>query len=341
MENNKQIRKLSLQSLLNNNKILIVISFVLAFAVWLAISLNEAPEVERVVENVKVTIDDSVPSQLGYETFGVDDVYVDITVKGKRYLVGDNVLTADDFTVTAVTTHVDAPGNYSLQLKATANDPNANYQIVSKSMDNIEVYFDTKKTVELTVEPKINCQSDKLLYSDDYSTDDPILSVDKIKVTGPTTEIGKIRHAIATVETKGKLKETETLTADLTIVDSYGAETKYITADTEGKDVTITIPVYKTVELPVTVDLSNVPTYYIDNPPHILCTPEKIKIAVDTNKLSTLQEISLGTVDFETLSTGINSLEFDTSQIKDGKPSDDSETFKVYITVDEEKTTSQ
>ncbi len=64
MKNNKQIKKISLQSLLGNNKILLVVSFVLAFAVWLAISLNEAPEIERVVENVKVTIDDNVPSQL-------------------------------------------------------------------------------------------------------------------------------------------------------------------------------------------------------------------------------------------------------------------------------------
>lgn len=340
MKNNRQIKKISLQSLLSNNKILLVVSFVLAFAVWLAISLNEAPEIERVVENVKVTIDDSVPSQLGYETFGIDDVYVDITVKGKRYLVGDNVLGADDFTVTAVTSHVDAPGNYSLQLKATAKDPNANYQIVSKSMDNIDVYFDTKKTAELTVEPRITCENDKLLYSEDYSTDDPILSVEKIKVTGPATEIGKIRHALATVVTKGKLKETETLTAELSIVDAYGAKIKYISVDTGEKDVTITIPVYKTVELPVTVDFSNIPTYYIDNPPHILCSPEKIKIAVDTNKLGTLQEISLGTVDFGTLKTGINTVEMDTSKIKDGKPVNDSATFKVYITVNEQKTTT-
>lgn len=281
MADTERKNKLSLQVILSNEKLLAVISFVLAFIAWLSISLSEAPEIERVIENVKVTIDDSVPKQLGYETFGIDDVYVDITVKGKRYLVGDNVLSADDFTVTAITTHVDSPGNYSLQLKATANDPGADYTIVSKSMDNIEVYFDTPRTVEIPVEAKVNCDSEKLLYSDEYSTEDAIPSLKKVSVTGPSTEIEKMRHAIASVETNGRLRKTETIPAELFITDAYGAEIRYIEVNNAPEDLSVTIPVYKSVELPVTVSFLNAPIYYIDNPPKVVCAPDKVGFKVD------------------------------------------------------------
>ncbi|MDO5448763.1 MAG: CdaR family protein [Clostridia bacterium] len=334
MENNSVKSKFSLAAILSNNKALLVISFLLAFIAWLAIAINQAPEVERVIENVKVEIDDSVPSQLGYEVFGVDDLHIDITVKGKRYLVGDNVLSADDFTVTANTTHVDAPGTYSLTLKATPKDPDAEYSIVAKSMDNIEVYFDTPKTAEFIIETNVECTSDNLLASDEYITSDPILSVDKIKVTGPSTEVEKIQKVVASITTKGNLKATETQQATLMVADAYGAEIKYLTITPDSDAITITIPVYTVTELPVTVDLENVPTKYLENPPTITSVPGTIEIAVDAKKH--FDEISIGKVDFNTLEPGLNEIDMDLSGVTDGIPTDKDQTVKILIELEEE-----
>lgn len=328
MESNK---KFSLGALLHNQNALLVISVFLAFFVWLAISLNEAPEVERVVERVKVTIDDSVPNQLGYEAFGADEIYVDITVKGKRYLVGDNVLTADDFEVTAVTTYVDVPGNYTLQLKATSKDANADYTIVAKSQDYIEVYFDTPKTAEIAVEPNVICESDELIYSEEYISAEPFASLEKVTVTGPATEVDKIIHALATITTEGELKTTETAVAELSFVDAYGDPIEYLSVARADSEVTVTIPVYKLAELPVTVEFTNSPRYYIENPLTIVCAPIKIDVAVDTVKLETLENISIGSVDFSQLAPGVNTLEFDTSGIVDAVPVNESQKFTVYV----------
>ena len=334
MENNSVKSKFSLSAILSNNKALLVISFLLAFIVWLAIAINQAPEVERVVENVKVEIDDSVPSQLGYEVFGVDDLHIDITVKGKRYLVGDNVLTADDFIVTAKTTHVDAPGTYSLTLKATPKDPNAEYSIVAKSMDNIEVYFDTPKTAEFLVETNVECASENLLASDEYITSDPIPSVEKIKVTGPSTEVEKIQKVVASITTKGNLKSTETQQATLMVADAYGAEIKYLTISPEADAITVTIPVYTVMELPITVDLENVPAKYLENPPVITSVPSTIEIAVDVKKH--LDEISIGKVDFNTLEPGLNEVKMDLSGVTEGIPTDKDQIVKILIELEEE-----
>lgn len=328
MENNK---KFSLAALLHNQNAVVIISLLFAFLIWIAITLNEAPEVERVVEHVQVQIDDSVPNQLGYEAFGADEIYVDITVKGKRYLVGDNVLTADDFEVTAVTTYVDAPGNYTLQLKATSKDPNADYTIVSKSQDYAEVYFDTPKTTEIAVEPNLICEADELLYSDEYIAGEPFASQEKVSVTGPTTEVDKIIHALATVTTEGKLKATETLLSEITFVDAFNDTVDYLSIDESNAEITVTIPIYKLAELPVTVDFTGTPRYYIENPFTIVCAPIKMDIAVDTVKLESLESISLGSVDFSKLAPGVNTFEFDTSEIVDGIPANENQKFTVYV----------
>lgn len=332
MTNNASSKSsLSLDRILSNNNALLVISFLLAAIVWLSISINQAPEVERVIENVKVTIDDSVPEQLGYETFGIDDVYVDITVKGKRYLVGDNVLSADDFEVRAMTSHVEAPGVYSLQLKATAKNPDADYTIVSKSMDNIEVYFDTPKTAEFLVEVNVECNSDSLLFSDEYLTADPISSAEKIIITGPTTEVDKVQSVVATVQTNGGLKATETQPAVLTVADAYGAEIKYLTLSPSADSVTVTIPVYTITELPVTVDLENVPTEYLENPPTIVSVPDTIEVGVDAKKLESLDAISIGKVDFNDLEPGLNTIKMDLTNITDGIAVNPEQEIKVLI----------
>ncbi len=339
MPNNNATSKsrFSLEKILANNNALVIISFILAAVLWLSISINQAPEVERVVENVKVKIDTSVPDQLGYEAFGADELYVDITVKGKRYLVGDNVLSADDFTVTALTSHVDAPGVYSLQLKATAKDPNASYTIVSKSMDNVEIYFDTPKTAEFLLETNVDCIAENLLASDDYVTADPILSTKKVSVTGPTTEVEKISNIVASVQTKGNLKSTDTLDATLTVADAYGAEIKYLTFTPAADSITITIPVYKKTELPVTVDLENIPTKYLENPPTITAVPETIEVAVDAKKLSSLDAISIGKVDFNTLEPGLNVITMTLDNITDGVALYPDQEVKVLITLEEEE----
>lgn len=330
-------KKLSLQNLLKNSKARLVISFALAFVVWLSIAVNQAPEVERVIENVKVNIDDSVPSQLGYEAFGVDELYVDITVKGKRYLVGDNVLSAKDFDVTAITSHVDSPGTYSLQLKATPKNTDAQYTIVSKSMDNVEVYFDTPKTAEFLVETNVECQAENLLASEDYKTADPIPSVEKITITGPATEVEKVQHVVATVQTKGNLKATETLPAVLTVADAYGAEIKYLTLTPSADSIMVTIPVYTVTTLPITVDFENVPASKLKDLPTVTSIPASVEVAVDAKKLETLDAVSIGTVDYTKLEPGINKIEMDLSGMKDAIPIDPDKTIEVLIKLDEDE----
>lgn len=328
MESNNRSR---LSSFLSNRRTLIIISILLAIITWLAISINESPEVERTIKHVKVQVDESLPRQLGYEAFGADNLYVDVTVSGKRYEVGDNVLSANDIRVIAVTSYVDAPGKYTLQLRATSREPNADYRIVSKSSDYVDVYFDTPETVDVQLEPVVR-RSHRLLYSNDYMTTDPVLSKTKLTLYGPSTQIARVAHAYAIVDTDGELKHSETQLAELRFVDTNGSKINYLTNES-GNNVTLTIPVYEKTTMPLSVRFTGVPTSYIKELPSYTISPSTINAGVDPIKLRDLDSLSVGSIDYSELRPGKNTFTFDASDIKDGIALDQNQTYTVTVTV--------
>ena len=61
MKNNKS--KISFESLLNNNRFLLVLSLVIALAIWVWVAIDKSPEVQTVITNVpvKINLENSVP----------------------------------------------------------------------------------------------------------------------------------------------------------------------------------------------------------------------------------------------------------------------------------------
>ena len=131
--------KSKISQLLNNNKFVFVIAFLSPIIIWLAVAINVSPETTRTINKVKVTIDNTVPSQFGLEVFGDSEFYVDVTVKGKKYQISPANLSADDIVVLALTNNVDSAGNITLLLKAESATGSNNYSISSISQRSIDV----------------------------------------------------------------------------------------------------------------------------------------------------------------------------------------------------------
>lgn len=323
---NKRAR---VSTLLGNSRVLLLVSFLLAVIIWLAVSINESPIVDRVIRDVKVEVDESMPSQLGYEAFGEENLYVDVTVSGKRYEVGDNVLGPEDIVVTAVTSSVDSPGKYTLQLRAAAREENPNYKIVGKSEDTVDVYFDTPKAIDMPVETVVR-SAGNLVDTSKYMTQDPIPSQTSVEVRGPATYVDQIAHSYAYVDTPGNLKNSETFEATLKLVDENDKTVPYVTADVE-ESLTVTIPVYRITNLPVTVNFSNTPSEYIENEPSFKISPSRIDVAVDPDKLKDMGEIAVGTIDFSQIESGTTELTLKASDMTEGIPLDRDQEFDVTI----------
>ena len=107
--------KKKLSDIIHNDKLMLIFSFIAAIIIWLGVVINVSPETTRTIQNVKVTIDNTVPAQFGLEVFGDNEFYVDVTVKGKKYLISS--LKAEEISVVAQTNNVDSAGVRTLLLK--------------------------------------------------------------------------------------------------------------------------------------------------------------------------------------------------------------------------------
>lgn len=326
-------RKLSLRRLFSNNKFLIVFSIVVAFIFWIVVALEYAPIVENVIEDVpvKIEMENSVPDKLGLQVFGQKEYTVDISVKGNRYVVGGNLLTADDFEVVAQTAYVNAAGNHTLKLKVTQKDADADFEILGMSAEYIEVYFDRYEEKEFEVVPRIVTELESVTAEDCiFSEDDIILTDRTVTISGAQTQIESVKAVYADVEIEQELSESLTYDAPI-VLDSNGATTSYVNINGEvSYTVPATLPVYKVVNLPTSVSFKNAPANYVTNPIAYTCTPSTVKAAVLMNGSEMPKYIEVGTVDFAEISPDKTEFTFDTN-IENVKILDSTDRFTVRV----------
>lgn len=319
-------KKIALHDLFMNNKVVLVFSILIAIVIWGAASMTVAPEDTRVIEHVKVTIDENEDS--GYKIFGYEDTYVDVTVKGRRYLISSGALSSEDISVVAKGKYVDYSGKQTLNLTATVKSNN-DVKITDISETAITVYYDAPKTATFPVEVKLVSDSDVVPRG--YTSLDPIASLSNVTVTGPATEINKIKKVVAEVELNYSLTETTALEAELKAVTENETEAKYVSIEDDISDFTVTIPVSKVVELPVSVRYLNMPEYYEKNMPEVNFYPKTVKVAAAQSVLDKMESLIIGTIDFSTLTNRNNKFTFSLGEIEEVKIVDGTSEVNVAV----------
>lgn len=324
--------KINISSLLYRKKFLVIISFLLAFIMWGLFSIYKSPETEKVIKDVPVTIDMSVPNQLGFAPFGVPkDLRVDVKVKAKRYLFGSKTLSAENFQAVAVTTNINRPGRYVLNIKVTPPNSTSNIEIISKSKDNINVYFDVPSSKEFRIEPVLN-NSDILKEKTGYFVDEPVLSDEKVNVTGPANEVAKINSVKAIATATEAKNESFTLKTKFQIKDNNNNDINYLSYNIDVDNITMTVPIYKIMTLPTGVLFENVPSYYAKHPINYEITPSTIHVGVLSSVADKTKVAELVKVDFSQLQAGLNKFTFDSnSVIKEFKILDKNQKIKVSV----------
>lgn len=331
--------RISLRRLFSNTKFLVVFSIVLAFIFWIVVAIQYAPVIENVVENVPVRIDieNSVPDKLGLQIFGNDSYSVDITVKGNRYDIGGDLITADDFEVVAQTAYVDSSGNHTLKIKATPKDADADYEIISLSAEYIEVYFDRYEEKEIEVIPQIISNLSELTDSDYmFNEEEIIFTANTVTVSGAKTEVDKIKGAYAEIRIDDKLVESATIDAQVRLDNNTGEEVKYVKINGESSlTLPVTLPVYKIQVLPVSVGFKNSPTEFLNNPINYTCSPSSVRVAIMQNGSNDDSTLEVGTVDFTEISPNKSVFEFKASDLVDVKILDGTKSFRVKLDMTE------
>ena len=333
-----KLKKLSLRQLFSNTKFLVVFSIFVAFIFWIVVALEYAPVIENEIKDIpaKIDMNNSVPDKLGLQIFGQSDYTINVTVRGNRYIVGGDLLTADDFEATAQTAYVDSAGKHSLVVKVTAKDANADYEIISKSTDFIEVYFDKYAEKEVEVTPRIISELDDYT-ADDYMFDkaDIIYETKTVKVSGAQTEVNSITAAYADIPIEKKLTQSETIDASVVLSNGSDLDSKYVKINGESSlTVPVTLPVYKMQTSAVSVSFKNTPSDYINSPLLYSISPSRVRVAVLQNGSDTTNSLEIGTIDFANITPSNSSFTFLASNVKTAKFLDGTTSFSVEVNTD-------
>lgn len=324
-------KKFNKKNLFNNNSFVMVFSVIAAVILWLVVAVEFSPEVTVTVRQVPVSIDyTSISKSLGLEPFGETQFTVDVTVKGKKITVESDEL-IDDIKVTASTNYVNSVGNYNLHLTAESSSVTPDYEIVSLSDENVDVFFDYPKTKEFVVVPEIDHEG--ALVPDGYITSDIVFpETNVVKATGPESEINRIVNIVAYVSVENQLKQNTTLEATLLADTSDGQGLKFVTFDKQNDTIHMKVPVYKTVELPVAVDFINKPSDYVENIPFkVTVLPEKAVFGVPESKLDNMKSFEVASIDFTKLNNSNNVFTFSADEITGGIIADGTKEFTVKV----------
>ncbi len=332
-KNNEIKKKLSLTSLFDDKRFILIVSFVISFILWMWVAIEKSPETQRVISGipVQINLENSVPEQLGLYVFGNSEFTVDVTVKGKKYVTSS--LTADDIVVTANTNYVDSSGVKTLQLKVSQKDEDSDYEIASYSANYIEVYFDTYKEVELPLEGKVETSLSSIVpYG--CIVGETVLSKNTVLISGPATEVNKIVSINANITVDEVLEKTTTFDPVFKIITNDGSDLEYVKMETEESEITVTVPVLKEVVLPTVVEFRNAPAYFINNPLKHSVYPSKVKVAVPVDMIDSITEFVVSTIDFADISGSINTFNFDINQINSTLKITDKNVTKFSVKID-------
>lgn len=329
--------KFSLHNLFSDNRFVMVLSLAIAVVFWASVCIAFSPETEVVVENVPVEIEleNSVPSQYGLRMFGENNHTIDITISGSKYLIGGRLITPEDFKVTASTSLVTSAGNHSLQLKVSKVYENANFTIENYSSSFINVYFDEYAEAQANIEVKVEGEE---ITKGDYIADENYITDRKtVLVGGPALEISQLSKVIATVSVEDSIEKSTAFNASLTAVNKNGNELSFVTFDGEkNATMAVTVPVYKMVNVPVTVGFAGAPANYINNPLEFSCAPKTVGVAVLQNGTET-DSLKVADINFTSLKPGTNTFRYNLSAVEGVKAlSNEARFVTVKVTVPEQ-----
>lgn len=264
----------------------LIMSFLLAFALWFYVISVESPIYEKTYSLVPVTIVQS-QEEGALSVYSGSGATVELTVSGKRSSL--NQLTVEDFAVTADISGYTAAGKYTVPLTFTMPEGTTK---VSSSIDSISVYLDNRTSVTVPVTVKFT----EYALDDGYEIAENALekSAESVVVTGPKSVLDTIVSAQMTAEL-GHVSSSKKLSGAIELIDASGGvvSSPYITTDIT--DVTVRVPIYLTREIPLAVEYKF--GFFNSGNAKVTLTPEAVSVKGEVEAVNELEKIVVTTID--------------------------------------------
>lgn len=334
MEKNNNNLKFSIRRLIYNDKYLIIVSLLLAVVIWIATSLNVGTAESKTIKmNVPIKLGDEISEQLGMQYYSLQDsIDINVTITGAKYVIGQ--VTPEDLGVKFDTSSVNRTGAQTIPILVSNSSKRLDFEISGTYPSSIEGFFDVNasKVMDLSLD------YDKDAVADGYIFGTPVMSEDKIVVSGPQTYIERLESARVNVHFDNEEKLTtmykEKCNIEFTgsdIQSSYFSVTSRTDTSTPLKNVSITIPVLKKANLPVSIDFTGKPSGM--NPNSMWIRYSKTNVDAGILDSTDIDKATIGTIDFSKLTVGKQTVTFDITKLNGITILDNTKEITATITI--------
>ncbi len=343
-------QKYRLGTLLYNKTFTIVLSIVLAFALWLGIAMTKNPVRQQTFTDLSasVTLEGTAAADLGLGIISdVASQKFTVTVSGPNYIVSS--LKAEDFSLSASTIDINSAGTFNLEVAPTNNSNKSGFTITSVSPSSIDVTVDFIDTKEFTIVPKLIGVS----ASEGLVAETPVISDSQqntVTVKGPRSTVDKIATVGTIAEVNDTLETSQTFNSDVVLYDSSDRILYRYTADGTVYDanenivtnsyltlsftnVKVTQPISKKKTVNCKAVFSNLPSGMSYDDINYKLNQSKVTIIGTPEIVDKIENISLSPIDFRTVSTTSSSFEVSASLPDGVKILENIDVFYVDINV--------
>ena len=263
------------------------LALVIAFFVWFIVMNVEDATTIKTISGVEVEmLNGDTILEKGNVYDITDGEVISIVVKGPRSTIEG--LTASDFKATADLSHLSITNSTTINVVPNSNVKESAAKKIEITPVDEYVTLSIEEEVEKSVPVKVITTGN---VADGYALGDATCTPNMVTVYGPGSVVSNIVEARAVVDVNGSLSEVET-TSGVGCIDGYGSAVQKDNVSLSTDNVKVTIPVYKTKEIPIKVSTIGSPHdgFGVHG---VNYEPSSIQIAGEQSVLDSIESIDI------------------------------------------------
>ena len=292
----KQRKKFVWSSLVYNNRLMFLVSFLAAFCIWVIMMYNNTDENQTwKIDNIPVTVEYSTGAvEEGLKVYNLSKNSVSVSISGNSLAIRQ--VKAENLEVVAtVTENMKDRKNNTLTLSARKKgELLTDFSVTSIDPGTVTAEIDVAKEAAFPIENGIVANAEN-----GYFVKQPQLSAETVTVSGPESVVARIDKVVAEYTFPEALNESKDFVADLVLYDENGEklENDYLTLSTDTVEVRLVVLWQE--KIPLVASFTGKPASFPDR--LITIEPQTVSFAGPEDSFSSFQDIALTPIDFSNI----------------------------------------
>ncbi len=276
--------------LLYNDRFVMLFSVILAFGIWINVSLTSQETRSLTVTDIPITM-----PELGNDLrfFGIEGQTGEVRISGNSLVVA-SVTSSDMYITASDTSAITEPGTYTVNLVPKKGSIKNDYNFDSTVRpSSIEVYVDRYAEKEINITDKIDVSS---VGESNYAAT-TTLAKQTVTVKGAESIINSIAEADAEYKFTDPITETQTVEAGIVLRDTDGEKIPLDNITLDSTTVSATVPILTIKTVSIVPNIVNAPDSFVYDSNCVRVEPSSIQIAVPKDVTDNVSFISTADID--------------------------------------------